>query len=302
MTGPSTTAAESTLDPAQVEAAAEAIRESEALLITAGAGMGVDSGLPDFRGDRGFWRAYPAYEALGLRFSDLANPGWFHRDPTLAWGFYGHRLSLYRKTEPHAGFAILKRWAERMARGAYVFTSNVDGQFQRAGFADDRVVEVHGGIGYLQCLALCRPRIFSAPPPPPGRSELVEVDPQTFRAVGPLPSCPDCGGLARPNILMFNDGEWLTDRYAQRSDRMRAWLARLPQRGLVIVELGAGLSIPTVRLFGEQVMYLRDAFLARINPREPEIPSDGRAACLAGGARVTLTAIDAVIERLRGPR
>ena len=34
--------------------AAEAIRNARALVITAGAGMGVDSGLPDFRGDRGF--------------------------------------------------------------------------------------------------------------------------------------------------------------------------------------------------------------------------------------------------------
>jgi hypothetical protein len=37
------------------EAAAEAIRTADALLIGAGAGMGVDSGLPDFRGPEGFW-------------------------------------------------------------------------------------------------------------------------------------------------------------------------------------------------------------------------------------------------------
>ena len=301
MSGPPEAGAAPRLDAATVERAARALVESEALLITAGAGMGVDSGLPDFRGDRGFWRAYPAYEALGLRFSDLANPRWFHRDPTLAWGFYGHRLNLYRKTRPHEGFAVLKRWAEHMPRGAYVFTSNVDGQFQRAGFPDDRVVEVHGGIEYLQCLALCQPRIFAAPKPIAGNDDALPVDPQTFRAQGPLPTCPLCGGVARPNILMFNDGEWLTDRYAQRSDRMRAWLARLPQKKLVVVELGAGLGIPTVRLFGEQVMYVRDACLVRINPREAEVPSDGNALRVASGAQAALAAIDAVIETLRGP-
>ena len=36
----------------------------DALLVAAGAGMGVDSGLPDFRGDEGFWRAYPPFAAL----------------------------------------------------------------------------------------------------------------------------------------------------------------------------------------------------------------------------------------------
>jgi NAD-dependent SIR2 family protein deacetylase len=50
---------------------------AQALVVAAGAGMGVDSGPPDFRGDSGFWRAYPAYAKLGLSFVDAANPGHF---------------------------------------------------------------------------------------------------------------------------------------------------------------------------------------------------------------------------------
>lgn len=287
--------------PAELERAAAALAAAEALLITAGAGLGVDSGLPDFRGDQGFWRAYPAYQKLGLSFSALANPRWFQRDPRLAWGFYGHRLNLYRRTQPHAGFAVLRQLAEAMPRGSYVFTSNVDGQFQRAGFADQRVVEVHGAIDYLQCLDLCRPFIFPAPPPPSPEQDLISIDSETMTAAEPLPRCPECGGLARPNILMFNDGEWLTDRYAQRSDRMRAWLAGLPPGRLVVVELGAGLSIPTVRLFGEQVMYVKQATLLRINPREPQVPSDGDAISLPGGARDTLLALATLVAAKKRP-
>ena len=129
-----------------LDRAAAAIAEADAILIGAGAGMGVDSGLPDFRGPQGFWRAYPPYERLGLHFVAVANPRWFVEDPELAWGFYGHRMGLYRRTEPHEGFAILRRWAERMPRGGFVYTSNVDGHFQRAGFDPDRIVEVHGTI------------------------------------------------------------------------------------------------------------------------------------------------------------
>jgi NAD-dependent SIR2 family protein deacetylase len=116
------------------ERAARAIGSAEAILIGAGAGMGVDSGLPDFRGGSGFWKAYPPYARLGLAFTELANPRWFASDPELAWGFYGHRLMLYRETEPHGGFAILLRWMSRMPRGGFVYTSNVDGHFQKAGF------------------------------------------------------------------------------------------------------------------------------------------------------------------------
>ena len=49
-------------DTELIEKAAEALKRADALLIGAGAGMGVDSGLPDFRGDQGFWRAYPLHQ------------------------------------------------------------------------------------------------------------------------------------------------------------------------------------------------------------------------------------------------
>src|SRR5262245_22086927 len=113
--------------------------------------MGVDSGLPDFRGPEGFWRAYPAYARLRLAFETLAQPRWFDEDPELAWGFYGHRLSLYRRTTPHEGFGLLRKWAERTAHGLFVLTSNIDGQFQRAGDDAARVLEIHGAIEWLQC-------------------------------------------------------------------------------------------------------------------------------------------------------
>ncbi|GAM09343.1 NAD-dependent protein deacylase [Geobacter sp. OR-1] len=135
---------------------ASAIKEAEAFIITAGAGMGVDSGLPDFRGDRGFWKAYPAYERLGLSFAECATPQHFINDPHFAWGFYGHRTNLYRETVPHEGFHIIKRWIEKNRADYFVVTSNVDGQFQKAGYAEDRIHEVHGSIHWLLPGLLCR--------------------------------------------------------------------------------------------------------------------------------------------------
>ena len=79
----------------EIKKAKEYIESADALLVTAGAGMGVDSGLPDFRGNDGFWRAYPPIKKLGLSFSQMADPLWFKKDPHLAWAFYGHRLNLW---------------------------------------------------------------------------------------------------------------------------------------------------------------------------------------------------------------
>src|SRR5690606_6531881 len=71
------------------EQAVQWLDQADALIITAGAGMGVDSGLPDFRGDAGLWRAYPALREAGLDFVSVASPRTFEEDPRLAWGFYG---------------------------------------------------------------------------------------------------------------------------------------------------------------------------------------------------------------------
>src|SRR6185436_9506288 len=103
-----------------------------------------------------------------------ASPEWFDRDPQLAWVFYGHRLKLYRGTQPHAGFQILLKWFKQAHSGAFVFTSNVDGHFQKADFPEDRVIEVHGSLHWAQCTQHCGSGIYSAD------NISVEVDDQTF--------------------------------------------------------------------------------------------------------------------------
>jgi NAD-dependent SIR2 family protein deacetylase len=274
-----------------LERAVEAIRGAEAMVIGAGAGMGVDSGMPDFRGPEGFWRAYPPYAKLGLRFDEMASPDHFSSDPPLGWGFYGHRTNLYRQTRPHAGFAILKAWADRMRRGGFVFTSNVDHHFQKAGFGEDQVVECHGSVEWWQCLADCGAGIF------PADSAEIPVDPSTFRAGDPLPACPVCGKLARPNILMFDDWGWDSRRTREQQVRLEQWFERLDSGKIAIVELGAGRAIPTVRRFCEGVASALGATLIRINVRESEVPR-GQVG-LAMGALDGLRAIDERLARSR---
>lgn len=271
----------------QLRRAADAIRAADALAITAGAGMGVDSGLPDFRGSAGFWRAYPQFARLNLRFTDLANPQQFARDPHLAWGFYGHRLNLYRAATPHAGFARLLRWSAGKPGGTFVFTSNVDGHFQRAGFADDRVAECHGSIHHLQCAEPCCGAIWDA------RDVMVDVTDATMRAADPLPTCPHCGGVARPNVLLFGDGRWLPDRTDAQLERWYAWRKSLGDDGrLAVIECGAGMAIPTVRYESEYAAGGAGAALIRINPREADAPPGH--VSLPMPAAAALEAIDAL--------
>lgn len=270
------------IDAAELARAVDWLQAADGLLVTAGAGMGVDSGLPDFRGTAGFWRAYPALAAARLSFEEIANPAHFSRDPLLAWGFYGHRLALYRRTLPHEGFALLQRFAAAMEHGAFVFTSNVDGQFQKAGFAADRVCEVHGSIHHLQCSEPCCDAIW------PADDFLPDVDESACRLRNTPPRCPSCGNVARPNILMFGDGGWLAARTGAQQQRLEAWRQRVGR--LLVIELGAGLAVPTVRWFGESL----GVPLIRINPVCAEV-SSARAISLPLGALAALRLLAAAV-------
>jgi NAD-dependent SIR2 family protein deacetylase len=75
------------MNPKTLLLAKKAWKDADAILVGAGAGMGVDSGLPDFRGKSGFWKAYPPLAKMGIEFEEMANPYWFTKNPSLAWGF-----------------------------------------------------------------------------------------------------------------------------------------------------------------------------------------------------------------------
>lgn len=266
-----------------IEKAADSIRNADALLICAGAGMGVDSGLPDFRGNQGFWKAYPPFAKLGYSFIDMANPQWFDHDPHLAWGFYGHRLNLYRTTVPHKGFEILLNWGKEKTGGYFVFTSNVDGQFQQAGYDDRCITECHGSIHHLQCSSPCGEAIWDS------RGIEVQVNEETMKAREPLPKCPSCRKVARPNILMFGDWGWLPRRTHDQQHRYQNWLEQNKKGSIAIVECGAGTGVPTVRMTSESIVSRYNATLVRINVREPRVPR-GQIG-LAMGALEALTKI-----------
>lgn len=257
--------------------AAEAIASADGLIIAAGAGMGVDSGLPDFRSPEGFWRAYPALGRARLSFTDIASPQTFTSNPGLAWGFYGHRLNLYRNTVPHTGFSVLRRIAERLPHGAFVYTSNVDGQFQKDGFDPMRVVEAHGSIHVLQCLEGCLSDIW-----PAGDFHPV-IDEEHCLCLSDLPVCPHCGGLARPNILMFDDWGWLRERTAAQRFLHEDWRRKVTSP--VVIEIGAGTAVPAIRHFSD----VQRCPVIRINPREPGVAGDGIA--IGSGALAGLTGI-----------
>ena len=262
----------------------DVIKEADAVVITAGAGMGVDSELPDFRGDEGLWKAYPLLGKRKISFSSIANPKTFIKNPKLAWAFYGHRYDLYKKTRPHQGFHKLLELCQ--TKDYFVVTSNIDGHFQKAGFDKNKIYEIHGRLYKFQCIAgCCQPFV-------PEIDEF-QVDPETLTMKSDLPKCPHCGSLARPNILMFNDYEFQSKETLEQAKRFDEFMHQYDKgdKKIVIIEIGAGTAIPSIRIIGEHIHEnVKKATLIRINPKEAQGPS--------GIISIKKTAVEALDEIL----
>jgi NAD-dependent SIR2 family protein deacetylase len=248
-----------------IKQAKRLVSGADAIIITAGAGIGVDSGLPDFRGSSGFWEAYPPLKRLKLDFQQMANPRWFTTNPSLAWAFYGHRLQLYRDTIPHDGFRLLLELVKKKNKNYFIYTSNVDGQFQKASFSEDKIVEAHGSIHHTQCTK-CDSGIKSA------KGIKVAVDLESFKA-DTIPLCKSCGATIRPNICMFDDMSWDESRVEIQQVRFDRWLnkCKSDKKNILMIELGAGKKIPHIRHTGERLAKSLKTKMLRINPRDFQI-------------------------------
>jgi hypothetical protein len=133
---------------------------------------------------------------------------------------------MHRSTRPHRGFEILQRWADKTSHESRVYTSNVDGRVQRAGSESMNVNEC--------------------------------FDTMTLGATSPLPQYPVGSARdARPSAHM-RDGRWVGTRSAAQASRMDAWMREHDATAggaprVVVVELGAGSALPTVRRTSEAI-------------------------------------------------
>jgi NAD-dependent SIR2 family protein deacetylase len=257
-----------------IDKAAELVLSCKAILFTSGAGMGVSSGLGTFRGiAAGVWP--PLLKHPELDFTDMSNPQWFekpqgnsdkHDTANFGYAFWSYRYNAYTSSAPHHGYEIAKRWSKfNNVKYSFSFTSNIDGHWIKSGWNESSVIECHGSVHYMQCIDNCSQQIWDT-----NDALKLNVDPQTDCAIDNLPQCPHCKKLARPNVLMFGDWGFLGNRLNQQTSHYEQFKSNIAREKtkLLIIELGAGTAVPTVR--NESEITFSDpqwtADLIRINP------------------------------------
>lgn len=143
-----------------------------------GAGVSVESGIPDFRSPGGLWEVFDPMEYATL--------GCFLEDPDKAWELYRALGRVIAGKEPNPAHRAL---ADLEARGllAGIITQNIDGLHQAAG--SRTVLEIHGEHANLQCLSCGGLEPFRQ----------VHLEP------GPAPRCVRCAAAMKPNVVLFDE-------------------------------------------------------------------------------------------------
>ena len=169
-----------------------ALRSAERVMVSTGAGISTESGVPAFRGAGGLWEDFKP--------EDFATPEAFARDPAKVWQWYDWRRQLLKDVAPNAGHRALAEMESLVPR-MFLFTQNIDGLHQKAG--SKQVYELHGNIWNARCV----------------REDKTYALPQTPLPELP-PKCQTCGANLRPDVVWF--GEMLPEEILSMALRVAA--------------------------------------------------------------------------------
>jgi NAD-dependent deacetylase len=159
------------------------IRGASRVVALTGAGISTDSGIPDFRGPQGLWTKNPRAERLSNIHDYMADP----EVRKLAWQGRLHHPAW--TAQPGPGHRALVELERRGLLSALV-TQNIDGLHQKAGSSDDLIIEVHGTVHDVVCMA-CGWRGPMGP----------VLD--RVRGGEEDPPCEGCGGILKSATISF---------------------------------------------------------------------------------------------------
>lgn len=257
------------MDP--IETVRAWIDAARRVVVLTGAGISTDSGIPDFRGPNGLWTKNPDAEKMATLHHYMAS----REVRKLAWKT---RLEMQgRASQPNAGHYALARF-ERSGKLHALITQNVDGLHEAAGSSPERIVEIHGTLQRVVCMAC-------------GERAPMERALERVRAGEEDPPCRSCGGILKSATISFGQNLVPEDlmrceRVARECDLLLAvgsTLAVYPVAGVVPIARQSGARIAIVNGAETEMDHLAHAVLrGSISEILPRLV-DGPAGALAAG-------------------
>ena len=222
-----------------IERLRSALESSDAVVIGGGAGLSASAGF-DYGGKR-FEDNFSDFRAkYGIR--DMYSGG-FYPFPTQEeyWAWWSRFICINRyDTAPGKPYTDLLELVK--GRDYFVLTTNVDHQFQLAGFDKKRLFYTQGDYGLFQCSVPCTQETYDDE----AAVRRMAAEQKDMRIPSELiPCCPRCGRRMVPNLRV--DGRFVQDRgWYEASGRYREFLDRADGKRVLFMELGVGGNTPGI--------------------------------------------------------
>lgn len=244
-----------------LQSVAELLTETDALIILAGAGMSADSGIPTYRGEDGSWGKLE--KEMNRNVTDIMTPEFIQANPVFMWKRFSKGMEHTKHIKPHLGYHLLLKWINHFKWPYFVVTSNVDRQFAKAHYQEERIYEVHGSGGFLQCTVPCWDQVWQSDYSV--YSHVKELNDDN------LPRCPNCGSLVRPNVYIFRDRTFVNTRVKKQKENFEFFLNQNQDKRITVLEVGSGPTIKTIRSVTRRLVIKYQAQIVRINIHHAEI-------------------------------
>jgi len=210
------------------------VAEARRIVVLTGAGISTDSGIPDFRGPQGVWTRNPKAEKLSDIRYYMADPevrklAWQSRLDHTAWN-----------AKPNAGHFALANLEQRGKMHALI-TQNIDELHQQAGNSPERVIEVHGTMRRVVCMAC-------------GMTTPMQRALDRVRAGEEDPPCRDCGGILKSATISF--GQALVPAVIDRALRSAGEADLFFAIGTSLQVYPIAGAVPAARAAGAKVVIL----------------------------------------------
>lgn len=217
----------------------EAIHTADAILIGAGAGLSTAAGLA-YSGER-FHRLFGDFEKK-YGITDMYTGGFFPF-PTEEerWAWWSRHIWYNRyMNAPKPVYQQLLSIVKD--KDYFVLTTNVDHQFQRAGFDKNRLFYTQGDYGLLQCTKPCCQKTWDNEEQV---REMVEKQKDMRIPTELIPRCPNCGRLMTTNLRA--DDKFVEDEgWYEAAKRYDEFTKKVQGQKLLLLELGVGMNTPGI--------------------------------------------------------
>ena len=248
----------------RIKKASDALKNAEYIFIGAGAGLSDAAGLK-YSGTR-FTDRFPDF-IKKYEMEDLYSSS-FYPFETMEekWAYWARHISLNRFETP-ATELYKKLYNLANEKKYFVLTTNVEHQFWKAGFLDEKIFATQGDYGYIQCAKGCHSKLYY------DEEIVAEMLKHTKDCKIPselIPKCPVCGGEMDVNVR--KDKYFVQDEaWDKACDNYSSFLKEIEDKKVVFIELGVGFNTPgIIRYPFEQRTYVNpNATIIRLNRDYP---------------------------------